>query len=253
MNLAGIRLLYPCQILEMGIFMICRIADFVVELNCGSITSNNAQKYIIDSNVKTDFSIVKNTERARRRYPDALNDEIADYLWEGTAFCIEMLKRGAMRLHSSAVVVDDKAYLFSAPCGTGKSTHTNLWLDLFGKRAYILNDDKPALRILNNTVYAYGTPWSGKHDISVNRKVKLQGICFLQRDNKNWIHEISKEESVPYMLSGCLKRLDFDSAMQQLDIISQIIDKVPIYLMGCTPTIDAAKTSYSFMSKGDLL
>ena len=38
-------------------------------------------------------------------------------------------------LHSSAIAVDGNAYLFSAHSGTGKSTHTSLWLDHFKDRA----------------------------------------------------------------------------------------------------------------------
>ena len=85
-------------------------------------------------------------------------------------------------LHSSSVVIDNEAYLFSAPSGTGKSTHASLWVKyLTEKEPYILNDDNPAIRIINGNIYAYGTPFSGKHDISVNQKAKLQGICFLKQ------------------------------------------------------------------------
>ena len=73
-----------------------------------------------------------------------------------------------MLLHSSAVVVDGYAYLFSADSGTGKSTHTGLWKQHFGDRAYIINDDKPAIRKVDGEWYVFGTPWSGKTDTSVN-------------------------------------------------------------------------------------
>ena len=44
--------------------------------------------------------------------------------------------------HSSAIMVDGEAYLFTAPSGTGKSTHTRLWRELLGDRAVMINDDK---------------------------------------------------------------------------------------------------------------
>ena len=59
--------------------------------------------------------------------------------------------------------------------------------DLFGEKAYILNDDKPALRLIEGIWYAYGTPWSGKHDISVNTGVPIGGICMLERGEENKI------------------------------------------------------------------
>ena len=87
-------------------------------------------------------------------------------------------------LHASAVVVDGDAYLFSAPCGTGKSTHASLWLKyLKHKNPYILNDDKPAIRIVNDNIYVYGTPFSGKTDKNKNEKANLKGIAFLEQSN----------------------------------------------------------------------
>ena len=153
-------------------------------------------------------------------------------------------------LHASAVVVDEKAYLFSAPCGTGKSTHTSKWLELFGDGAYILNDDKPAIRVLDDGIYAYGTPWSGKHDISVNKRVKLQAICFLNRDTTNWIKPMEDHDKIVNLYYATIKRIEKDLASNLFDIIGDIIDKVPIYTMGCTPTIDSAKMAYNVMSEG---
>lgn len=224
-----------------------RIADFTVELiDCGKTTMHNAKKYLIETDAETDFKVCSSRENAMKRYPGA-DLESALYLWEGCAFTFNLLERNGMRLHSSAVVVDDKAYLFSAPCGTGKSTHTGKWLELFGDRAYILNDDKPAIRIFNDGIYAYGTPWSGKNDISVNKKVPVQGICFLYRDTVNTVTKITGTEVLINMLTGCLKRLDRKHTSLQLDVVNKIIEQVPIYKMGCTPTVEAAQLAYDTM------
>ena len=99
-------------------------------------------------------------------------------------------------LHASAVVVEDEAYLFSADCGTGKSTHTSLWLKyLADKNPYILNDDKPAIRVTENGIFAYGTPFSGKNDINENKKVKVKGICFLEQAPQNSIEKLEISEA----------------------------------------------------------
>lgn len=225
-----------------------KIADYNVLLNCGRITMHNAEKYLCDDEAKIDFEIVTDINAAKKRYPSCEKD-VAVYLWDGYRFCLELLKRGDMRLHSSAVVVDNKAYLFSAPCGTGKSTHTGKWLELFGDKAYILNDDKPALRIINGVVYAYGTPWSGKNDISVNKRVEVAGICFLNRSQVDTIKRITPSDSIELMLSGGLKRLNYDNVIRQLEITEKIAKIVPIYSMGCTPTIAAAEMAYNEMSE----
>ena len=83
--------------------------------------------------------------------------------------------------------MDGAAYLFTAPSGTGKSTHTRLWREVFGDRVWMINDDKPMLRISENLVTAYGTPWNGKHHISRNASAPLKAIVQLNRGKENII------------------------------------------------------------------
>lgn len=66
----------------------------------------------------------------------------------------KIIHRGAMLVHSSALVFDGKAYLFSADSGVGKSTHTKMWLKRFGSKAHILNDDKPVVKLKTKSRYA---------------------------------------------------------------------------------------------------
>ena len=101
----------------------------------------------------------------------AIQRKIADFLFE----------RDVLMTHGSTVAVDGKAYLFTAKCGTGKSTHTRLWRQVFESRAAMVNDDKPFLKITEAGVLACGSPWSGKHGLDTNITVPLQGICILER------------------------------------------------------------------------
>ncbi len=105
----------------------------------------------------------------------------------------QLVWQDTLLLHGSTVSVDGRAYLFTAPCGTGKSTHTRLWRELFGERAIMVNDDKPFLRITPAGVLAYGSPWSGKHGLATNVCVPLKGICVLRRGAENRIHRVDGE------------------------------------------------------------
>ena len=80
-----------------------------------------------------------------------LNCEAIEYIYTGSYFHHLLLKYNGCMLHSSGVVVDGYAYLFSANSGTGKSTHTGLWLEHFKDKAYIINDDKPVLKKENDS------------------------------------------------------------------------------------------------------
>ena len=105
----------------------------------------------------------------------------------------KLLEKDTLLLHGSTVAVDGQAYLFTAPCGTGKSTHTRLWREQFGGRAVMVNDDKAFLQLRRDGVWVYGSPWTGKHGIGNNISVPLKGICFLQRGTNNKI-EIAIQE-----------------------------------------------------------
>ena len=101
----------------------------------------------------------------------AIQRKVAEYL----------LDNDTLLFHGSTVAVDGAAYLFTAHCGTGKSTHTRLWRQVFGDRAVMVNDDKPFLKITEGAVFACGAPWSGKHGLDTNITVPLKGICILRR------------------------------------------------------------------------
>mgnify|MGYP003335436350 CR=1 FL=1 len=102
------------------------------------------------------------------------------YLLSGTLFYQQLLKFDGMMLHASAAKYDGRVYLFSGPCGIGKTTHTKLWEKYF-PGAVVINDDKPALRREAGKWMVYGTPWCGKNGINSNASAPLAGICFLHR------------------------------------------------------------------------
>lgn len=182
-----------------------------------------------------------------QKHPEA-NANVCEYMWTGTEFYEKLLDFDGFMLHSSAVVVDGKAYLFSATSGTGKSTHTGLWLKVFGDRAKILNDDKPAIRVIEGKVYACGTPWSGKSDLSVNEIVPVQGICFLERSKDNYISEITIKEAMPRLFEQTIKLRDADKTDKMFSCLEKVFENVKVYKMGCNISEEAAIVAYNKMS-----
>ncbi len=210
-----------------------------------------AQAYRTDEKVKPNITIYLSDSflaEKQKLYPHLSLDD-CEYIWTGSLFYDALVNFGGFILHSSAVMMDGKAYLFSAPSGTGKSTHTSLWLKHFGDRASILNDDKPAIRILENGIRAFGTPWSGKTDLNINTDAELAGICFLQRDTTNHIEEISKAEAVVKVLNQTLRPSEEKQMSLLLDTLDTVITQVPIYKMGCTISEEAAIMAYEKMKR----
>ena len=161
---------------------------------------------------------------------------------------LELIKRDTILFHGSTVAVDGFAYLFTAPCGTGKSTHTRLWMELFGSRAVMVNDDKAFLQITSSGVYAYGSPWSGKHGLDTNVCMPLKGICILQRGLENVINRIEPEKYISELRHQSFIPQDprlHKMAVTLVDDLSQI---VPLWGLKCVNDISAAHVSYDAMS-----
>lgn len=151
--------------------------------------------------------------------------------------------------HGSVVEVDGKAYMFSAPSGTGKSTHTRLWREYFGDRAKMINDDKPLLRFREDGVYAYGTPWDGKHHLSSNSNSKLAGICFLKQAKENSIRKIDANEALGLLVNQIYRPKNTEGYLKTLDFMDELMKKVPMYEMGCNISEEAVKVAYEEMRK----
>lgn len=170
-----------------------------------------------------------------------------EYLIAGSAFYHHLVDFGGIMLHSSAVAYKGEAYLFSANSGTGKSTHTSLWLKEFGEDAVIINDDKPALRIIDGKIMCCGTPFSGKHDISENRLYPVKGIAFITRGEKNSIMPIPPSVSLPLFMEQTVRSFGMARADRFLALLSEILTRVPVHSLTCNMDPEAAHVALKGM------
>ena len=178
----------------------------------------------------------------------SLDDDNCEIICTTESFYMQLLCFEGFMLHSSAVVMDGGAYLFSAPSGTGKSTHTALWLELFGERAAILNDDKPAILLREDGIFACGTPWSGKSDLNLNLCVPLRGICVLERSPENFIEPLPAEKAVYALLNQTLRPEEPAAMSALLGHIDRVTENIPMWRMGCNISTEAAGLAYEVMS-----
>lgn len=174
-------------------------------------------------------------------------------IWEHCAlaasFYVQLLDFDGFMIHSSAIVMDGKAYLFTADSGTGKSTHTAMYRRAFGDdRVRILNDDKPAIRQENGEFFAYGTPWSGKTNLNLNLRVPVGGICLLRRGETNTIRRMKTRESLFAILGQTPRPKDPQKMNHLMDLIGKLIEAVPVWEMHCNIDPEAARVSYAAMS-----
>ena len=225
-----------------------KIAGLTVRMDTFGRTQRQAEPYrSYQQSSDTDIVISTDWKLLQSKQP-YLSDEDCEYMATGSSFYRQLMEHDGLMLHSSAVVVDGRAYLFSAPCGTGKSTHTKLWLKQFGPRAFILNDDKPALRLEDGVWYAYGTPWSGKYDISTNCRAVLGGIAVLERCADNKIESFRGVDAIRSILNQMVRPPDSVSRSKLLELTDKLITQIPVWKLSCNMEPEAAVVAYEAMS-----
>lgn len=224
------------------------IAGLRVRMDSFGRTRSQAESYLTETVGEPDIVISSDPEALRKQQPHLSLDD-CEYLTTGGSFYRQLISHRGLMLHASAVVMDGYAYLFSAPCGTGKSTHTNMWKAAFGDAVVMLNDDKPALRKEGDVWYAYGTPWSGKTDQNINMRVPLGGICVLTRGEQNEIQPYCGASAIFALLDQTVRPRVASVRAELLDLLDDLMSSVPVWKLRCTPTKEAAEVSHEAMAE----
>lgn len=169
-------------------------------------------------------------------------------LW--LAYGLIAIKHGRIPIHSSCIVVDNKAYLFLGESGTGKSTHTRLYRQYI-PNAKLLNDDSPIVANENGEIYIYGSPWSGKTPCYKAEKYPLGGIVRLSQAPYNKIHRLPKIAAYGAIHPSCPPEFAYDDRLYDFisKTISSIVTTTPTYHLECLPDKEAVELSYKTLSE----
>jgi len=188
------------------------------------------------------------------------------------AYAISTAKSGTLEMHASVVASEGLAYMFLGPSGTGKSTHSRLWLENI-PGSTLLNDDNPIVRIVNpdnptpetgtvpdaengnkcrQEIVVYGSPWSGKTACYKNRAFKLGAVVNLHQAKQNSIKKVSVPEAYATIFSSC-SGLKFDSCFMDTlhETLAAIASAVPCYELYCLPDRDAALLCHGTITPDD--
>lgn len=226
--------------------MLCKIAELLVEVPVVGDMDSRCTEYICRENKKPDI-VVNDSLYRKTAWPGADRPMLC-YMESGIQFYTHLNRFQGIMLHASAVELDGKAYLFSGPCGMGKSTHTRLWQQVFGPAAQVFNDDKPALRCIDGKWFAYGTPWCGKDGINQNKKVPLAGICFLKRGETNVIRQLDTFEAFQKIVSQTRRKFRDPEILDLMLInVENLISNIPVFELQNRPEPEAVYLSYQTM------
>ena len=161
--------------------------------------------------------------------------------------CLSSL--GILLFHGSSICVDGRTYIFTAPSGTGKSTHSRLWRELLREHDVVMiNDDKPFLKVEEGCITAYGSPWPGKEGLGCNMSAPVEAICSISQGTKNVIREATPEEMYPIFFEQSLRPFDKEGTENYLHTLDVLTRSVRLYKLECDISLDAARLSYETMA-----
>lgn len=171
---------------------------FTIRMAEKNIQINNRYDYIqqycsnyIVEDVKADFIVEVSDEEisAERNGQSTSSLRYLETLAVYRKICEKLVNDNIILVHSSVPMVNGQAVMFLAPSGTGKSTHSRLWRQVYGDRVTMINDDKPLVSVHTDDegthLTVYGTPWCGKHGIETNTSAPVKAIFILKRSETN--------------------------------------------------------------------
>ncbi len=233
--------------------MIYRIADLDVKINNRfPFTDKFCKDYLVADGERFDLEVSVSDEdlaTEKKLSPD-FSDGYIENICIYRNICNRMPTFNRFLMHCAVVEYDGKCYAFLGRSGTGKSTHTSLWLKNL-PNAKILNGDKPILLYDGDSFIVYGTPWQGKERLGYNGKCKLYGLCFLKQAKKNEITRLTVGEAADRIFTQILLPNDPVAVAKTLELCDTLIKTVPSYLLKCDISDEAFQTSFNAMEKGE--
>ncbi len=159
------------------------------------------------------------------------------------------IEHTTMLYHSSTVIKDGRAYAFIGKSGTGKSTHSKMWLEAFSD-AELLNDDHPIIRVHDDgTAMIYGSPWSGKTHCYRNLQAPLAAIVRIERAKENSARKLRPIQALGSISTSCSgmqwseQLVDF-----KMKSLEKLIIATPCYIISCLPNVDAAHVCHDYIN-----
>jgi hypothetical protein len=214
------------------------------------------QKYLTDAPADWTLQITdedlqkeKNELIRQNMYQEGMGNSYLEMLAMHRMASLKLLEDNVLLFHGSCIAVDGAAYMFMALSGTGKSTHSRLWREVLGNdhTVFMVNDDKPFIRVTDNDVIAYGSPWDGKHRLSTNTGVPLAGIAKLERSDHNCIEPMPDKKDLRDFFEGVLVPKDAVLRLKAFSLLDTILYRTPCYRLSCNMDPEAAIVSYRGM------
>lgn len=232
-----------------------RVADLVVRVRpLHSVVGRLCKDYVVDTPLAADFEIgatqaAINFERDMATEGADWTDAYLETLAVQRAIANRLPGQRRLLAHGAVIEFEGRAYLFTAPSGTGKSTHIRLWRRYLDGAVRVINGDKPFVRIpesRDEPPVVYGTPWAGKEGWQRNDSAPLAGIVLLSRSEPgaSSIHPASATLNLDMIMRQVYFPPDAEASMLTLDLLDAMLARVPVYDLACDMSEDAVRASF---------
>ena len=162
-----------------------------------------------------------------------------------------LYKENAFLCHGAAICVGGKAYIFFAPSGTGKTTHTKFWADIYKDDFAVINDDKPIVTVGGKVpaeIIVSSSPICGKEGLmNKNLKAPLAAICIVKRGAANEIKKVSASEKLSEILNQIYRPESAEGLTRTYELINTVFSKIDLYELHCLPNKEAAVLAHDAM------
>ena len=219
-------------------------AELNIEINCKfNYTYNLCKDYLTDE--KAQFSVAPSDEDIDKEIDISPFRPRRDY---AESICVyrqiseKMPIYNRIIFHGAVISYKNNGYIFTAPSGTGKTTHISLWTKYIDG-VEIVNGDKPLLRI-ENGVTAYATPYAGKEGYENHSSVDVKGIILIKRAENNRIRRVKSGEILTQLMAQLYLPEDAEATIKTLDLLDSLVKQVPLYVLECNISEEAVKTSF---------
>lgn len=226
--------------------LFARIAGVTYDITCRSESAAAELERFICGETEGAVPIIVTDEDVEyeRAHGEAKGDTVCERFAILRKIAEDALTRDRMLIHGAVIEYRGRGYFFTAPSGTGKTTHIMLWKKHLGDEVTVINGDKPIIG-LTPPITLYGTPWGGKEGYTSNLSVPLTAVIRLRQSKTNLLEPLSRSDALAALYAQCyLGKLTRAQTGVILSNLSRIVSAVPAFTLHCDMSGEAFKVSF---------
>lgn len=227
------------------------MAGLTVDVACESENAKIFFRDYLTNADRADFSARPDAAEAAQRIQEGMSASSAELLSLHRSLAEQLPRFDRLLIHGAAIEYQGQGFLFTAPSGTGKSTHIRLWRQYLGSKVGIVNGDKPILNLSGDTPLVCGSPWAGKENWQRPVQVPLKAIILLRRGQSDSIRQVNPSDWLFPLMNQIYRPQNGEALQRTLALTDRLLRGVKVYCLECTPTEAAVQAVFSTLTNED--